>query len=194
MKEEIEKLENEIENIDLEIEELQDKKIAPRRSRTNIDADNETGWITLKIKNKEKETDMQQLIYLASPYSHADDRVIKYRYEDAMRATIWLMQQGYQVFSPIVYSHQLAEAGLGGSWEYWAGFDLAMIDRCDELWILELDGWLESVGVEKEREYALAKNMPIKNIDYCGFYYKPSYQFKKYNKDLTFTTEPIPKK
>ena len=134
---------------------------------------------------------MPKVIYLASPYSHPDADVRKYRYEQARDATIWLINKGYRVFSPIVYSHQLALAGLASDWQFWSAFDLAMIDRCDVLWILDIDGRQQSIGVEKEREYAMNK-MPIRYVMSNGWYHRPEYQFKEYNPDGAFDVVDIP--
>lgn len=49
------------------------------------------------------------MIYLASPYSHADPAVQRHRYKEAQRATAEMMIEGRVVFSPIAHSHPIAE-------------------------------------------------------------------------------------
>lgn len=95
-----------------------------------------------------------RLIYLASPYSHPDPQVRQYRYEQVLEATRLLMLQGRHVWAPIVYTHQLAEAGMPVEWEFWQAFDGMMLRRCQELWVLTLDGWEESRGIQAEIDAA----------------------------------------
>lgn len=96
------------------------------------------------------------LIYLASPYSHPDKSVREERYRKAFEATMLLLQQGYLVYSPIVYTHPLATLGdfpLG--FAAWKALDLRMLDACDTFWILPLGGYSESVGIKEETDYAV---------------------------------------
>lgn len=50
---------------------------------------------------------------------------------------------------------------MPGGWEFWGGYDENMIERCDELYILTLKGWRESVGVTAEVAIALRLNKPV---------------------------------
>lgn len=102
------------------------------------------------------------MIYLASPWSHQNPEVRKQRHADVLQATVALLRAGHLVYSPIVYSVPLHEAGLDGSWETWEKFDRAIIQRCSFLWVLCLDGWLESKGVSAEILIASELNIPIR--------------------------------
>lgn len=104
------------------------------------------------------------LIYLASPYSSGG--TYEERYKQAFDATCKLMERGFNVFSPVVYSHLIAQAmpSMGCSWLSWQSFDIEMLSRCDELWQLCLPGWELSIGCEAERDWAFDR-MPIKYID-----------------------------
>lgn len=66
------------------------------------------------------------------------------------------------MFCPIAYSHQFVEHGLGGDWNFWMGFDLDFIDRCDRLYVANMDGWEKSVGVQAELRYALSRGIEVK--------------------------------
>lgn len=103
-----------------------------------------------------------RLAYLASPYSHPDPAVRQRRYADVLRAARLLMEQGHHVWSPIVYTHHLAEAGMAMDWGYWQRFDEAMLSRCQELWILMLDGWRDSEGIRGELWLARRLSMPVR--------------------------------
>jgi nucleoside 2-deoxyribosyltransferase len=104
------------------------------------------------------------MIYLASPYSHPSADVRHDRFLAAKAATLRLLKAGHLVFSPIVYGHQFADL-LGTDFEAWRTFDLAMIDRCAELWVLKLGGFSQSSGVWNEIEYANAIGKPVKYLD-----------------------------
>lgn len=109
---------------------------------------------------------MAALIYLASPYSHPSEHVRNYRYFNARRVTILALKQGLAVFSPIVYGHDM-ETAIGTLFEPWQTLNDAMIERCDEVWVLcDLD-WQKSRGVKHEIELANKLNKPVKflNID-----------------------------
>jgi len=90
------------------------------------------------------------IIYLASPYSHPDPAVRELRFRAACQAAVALLHAGRVVFSPIAHSHPLVEHGLPTSWNFWQRFDCELLTRCDEVMVLMLDGWEESVGVQAE--------------------------------------------
>lgn len=98
----------------------------------------------------------ETLIYLASPYGHDKSRR-QLRYEAALQAEAAMMRNGLMVYSPIVHRHPGALRGLYPSgWDYWQRFDELILSRCDELWVLTLDGWRESIGVMAEIHIASA--------------------------------------
>jgi len=107
------------------------------------------------------------VIYLASPYSHADAEVEADRFRQVCAKTAEIMRSGRMVFSPIAHSHPVmkhSDGGVGGDWESWARFDVWFIARCDELWVLMLDGYEESVGVQKEVYYAKSIGKAVRYI------------------------------
>lgn len=105
-----------------------------------------------------------KLIYLASPYSHKYKKVMKEREKEVNRIAAELTYKyGYAMFLPITQSAPLERIipALGGSFEKWKNIDLEMIKRSDELWVVMLDGWKDSVGVTEEIIYAKSLNKPI---------------------------------
>lgn len=111
---------------------------------------------------------MADLIYLACPYSHNDLAVRESRFDAANRVAAALMRRGEFVFSPLSHSHPMVDYGLPGGWEFWQRFDRVMLGCCDEVRVLRLPGWEESVGVRAEIAYAKAQGMPVVFLDADG--------------------------
>lgn len=106
------------------------------------------------------------LIYLASPYSHADTSIRDQRFAIVCRAAARLMSEGHLIFSPIAHTHPIAMAGsLPTGWDFWQKYDHAQLDTATEMWVLRLDGWDESKGVTGEIEYMRQCGKPVKFID-----------------------------
>jgi len=103
-------------------------------------------------------------IYLAIPYSGME----KSSYDQANRATVAILNEGYNVFSPITHSHPLAQLGTPGTWEFWSKIDYQFLDWADEVWVLIPDEGIkkvmDSTGVNAEMHYAQASDMPIRYV------------------------------
>jgi len=104
-------------------------------------------------------------IYLAVPYWHEDPKVRQDRFERVNIKAGELMQKGYVVFSPISHSHPIGETMEQKNHVFWLYQDFPMLEACDQLWILALEGWEQSIGVYAEIRHALKCKMPIK-IEY----------------------------
>lgn len=102
------------------------------------------------------------MIYLASPYSHADPAVREKRFHAACRATAALLRAGEVVFSPIVHSHPLVAFDLPTDFAFWASIDREHLARCDAVAVLTLDGWSESIGVREELRIARELGKPVR--------------------------------
>lgn len=101
------------------------------------------------------------MIYLASPYTHPDPAVRETRFQAACRQAAEMFRCGIPVFSPIAYSHAIAAHDLPLEWDFWARFDRAFLEVCAEVWVLTLDGWRESRGVQAEIELAHELGKPV---------------------------------
>lgn len=109
------------------------------------------------------------MIYLASPYSHPDPLVMKTRFLLAEQVTALLLQRQEWVYSPIVHCHELAQKHtLPTSFDYWQRYNIDMLRRCDDFYILNISGWRESKGVTGELTVAQMLNMPISLINQEG--------------------------
>lgn len=104
------------------------------------------------------------MIYLASPYSHPCPTVREQRFDAVCRMAAAMMRQGQVVFAPIVHGHPLVGHGLPTEWPFWERFDREHLRRCDELVVLTLDGWRESVGVTAEIRIAGELGKPVRYL------------------------------
>lgn len=67
--------------------------------------------------------------------------------------------QSHRALSP------LTAYGLGGGFEDWCTWNTWFISRCEELWVLMLDGWKESTGVTAETAIARALGKPTYYVE-----------------------------
>lgn len=104
------------------------------------------------------------MIYLASPYSHPDPAVREFRFREACRAAARFMRVGSAVFSPIAHGHCICTYGLPTDWRFWEPFDRFQLEHCDEVFVLTLDGWRESVGVQAEIRIAGECGKPVRYV------------------------------
>jgi len=112
------------------------------------------------------------MIYLGCPYSHPDPAIVQKRFEYVTRVAGALMKRGYVVFSPITHSHPIAMLEkMPGTWEFWAEQDLHILALCDELHVLELPGWQQSVGLRAEINAAVHAGLRVKRWDPSDFDY-----------------------
>ena len=113
----------------------------------------------LVVKNR-------HLTYLASPYTHNDMNIKIDRYNQAVIAANHLIQKGELVFTPIGHTHPIALfSDLPGNWQYWEEFDSRMINACDSITVLMLDGWRQSTGVQAEIKLGKKLNKQIRSMD-----------------------------
>ena len=103
------------------------------------------------------------LIYLAAPLGHQDPTVRASRFESVNRYCAFLIRERKLVFSPLSLGASLDAADFPNS--VWYALGLQFLARCDEMRILALDGWKESVGVGLEIRYARQLRIPIQVVD-----------------------------
>lgn len=104
-------------------------------------------------------------IYLGSPYTHHDPKVRQKRYTEAAKAVVHLMNLDYTVYSPVVHFHYLAmEFNLPKNYAFWKRTNGDMLRISKALYVLQLDGWEDSIGLTEEIRIAKATKMPITTI------------------------------
>lgn len=111
---------------------------------------------------------MCKIIYLASPYTNKNCFLQSKRAMQVAHVAAKLMEQGHVCYSHVVLGHEMAKyssklACLPS--EAWQDFCNHLFGACNELFVLCLDGWKKSIGVQKEIEWAKEMNMPIYYID-----------------------------
>ncbi len=105
-----------------------------------------------------------KLIYVASPYSHDNPDVILRRFNQVCYIAGNMIADGLLVYCPIAHSHPIAKQGLADDWETWQKLDLAMLAKCDELWIATMQGWRQSKGIKAEVRFAKSLKLPIRHV------------------------------
>jgi len=105
-----------------------------------------------------------ELTYLASPYTHPDILVRQIRFEQVTCKAAQLFFAGHFVFSPIAHGHPLTKYDTPSDWEFWKLYCIKMLQLCDTMTVLMLDGWKESKGVVAEIAIASSLNMHINYI------------------------------
>jgi hypothetical protein len=115
-----------------------------------------------------------QLIYLAVPYSHKDPKIQDSRFKKVNAVAAKIISSGKYVFSPISQATPIAAEGeLPRGWDFWKGYDEVMISRCDRVWVLMLEGWRESIGVNGEIKIAEKLGKPVEYIDESAVPFRP---------------------
>jgi hypothetical protein len=112
--------------------------------------------------------DMNELFYLAMPYSHKDPAVIERRMEIFCRVDAFLMKSGIHTVSPVSKHFMLSYEALPGDYNYWGTYSRKLMQRCDGVYVICIDGWKESVGVQDEIALAKQLNLPIIMVDEQG--------------------------
>src|SRR5258708_2253201 len=101
--------------------------------------------------------DQHKIIYLACPYTHPDHTVREQRFKLATDAAAELIRQGHIVYSPITMTHPIdvvmAESTKTLGSDYWVQFDEAFMAVCAEMVVLQIEGWNQSRGIQREIDY-----------------------------------------
>lgn len=109
-----------------------------------------------------------KLVYVASPYSHEDPAVVEHRMEIYSRIDAKLIAQGLITISPLMKHHILKYEKLPGDWAYWQRYSETLLQKCDALFIICLDGWKTSTGVQAELALAIKLGLPVTYLNESG--------------------------
>lgn len=100
-------------------------------------------------------------IYLAAPYAHPNPAVRLFRLKAVNGMAAKLLKEGHEVFSPLSMGHEICRTcELPTDFPFWRSTCLSMIEHwATHVYVLNLEGWEESVGVREEM--ALTKKLGI---------------------------------
>lgn len=121
-----------------------------------------------------------KLVYIASPYTYKSRfkllrKFIEWlRYYQVTKVIGYLQDKHPNIafIAPITQSHQTAKfmKNKNGEFSYWKNIDFKYIRQCNELWVIALNGWTESLGVKEEINYAAKQRLKIKYFDLNDIY------------------------
>ena len=95
------------------------------------------------------------LAYLGQPYTSDDESVMERRYNEGMEAAATLFNEGVNLYAPIVAWHAVAMAyNLPVEAAPWQALDREILQHCDTMYVLMLDGWEASKGLIGEIGFA----------------------------------------
>ena len=103
------------------------------------------------------------LVYLAAPLGHQETSVREERFESVNRYCGYLIRHRKLVFSPLSLGASLDDDSISNI--AWYALELQFLARCDEMRILALDGWENSVGVGLETRYARQLRIPVSIVN-----------------------------
>lgn len=117
---------------------------------------------------------MTRLAYIAAPYSAKSPEVMQRRANEVMAFSAWLWREGIcYPLSPVSMWHEAAtRCGLPTDATSWTACNFAYFTACEVMYLLKLDGWQESVGVEMELKWARDRGMDVigATVADCGGY------------------------
>jgi hypothetical protein len=106
------------------------------------------------------------VFYIASPYSHPDEKIQDMRAEQAMLYTGYLLKKGIFAYSPIAHCHEISKlCELPKSFDFWKKYNAVMLAKCSHFRVLCLPDWEKSIGVQAEVKLALEGAKPIQLVD-----------------------------
>ena len=110
------------------------------------------------------------LIYLASPIKHTDLKVVADRHALMVYAQHALAKAGFHVYCSAVHWYFAAYCmpdGLPKDWDtFWGPVSLHFLSKCDELYVVMLEGFDTSNGVAKEVVYARDHKIPTSFVPF----------------------------
>lgn len=108
--------------------------------------------------------------YLAAPYTHEDPAVRERRMAIFYYWDAKLMREGHFTVSPLHKTETANREKIPSDWVYWEQYSYELLDKCEELIVLMMPGWVESIGVQGEIAYATKLGLPIRYIGVATHY------------------------
>lgn len=92
------------------------------------------------------------LVYLAGPMTARNGKTVEQHVADAVKAFMALISAGVPAFCPHLTS-AYPSAWTVFDYNVWLSYDLAIIERCTH--VLMLEGWRDSYGANREHDHAI---------------------------------------
>lgn len=108
------------------------------------------------------------LSYLAAPYSHSDKAVVEKRMEILCKVDAQLMKRGIFTVSPLLKHFIVHHADLPTDWNFWKDYSDALLCAVDQVIVVMIEGWQESVGVTAEIKMATDLGIPVVYVNEAG--------------------------
>lgn len=114
-----------------------------------------------------------RVVYLAGPYTHKDEEVQALRriVFSHMAGLILMKEKDVAVIDPISSSAAIVDRHpehFTGRFDCWEKIDLELISRCDEVYVMAIDGYKQSKGVQAEIAHAKELGKPVHFIDFSS--------------------------
>ena len=105
------------------------------------------------------------LIYLSIPYSHPDQSIRTGRMAAFWKACAHLIEHEYHVVSPMSMEPALKHLPNNqADWNTWEKYCVDLLSASEEVWVLQLEGWDKSQGVQGEIDYAKELNKTVRYL------------------------------
>lgn len=104
------------------------------------------------------------MIYIATPYSHTDPKVIERRVTTVTQFAAMLCRCGVLVYSPITHGHQLALVNslIETNASAWREHNLEILKHCHQLIVLGArENIITSIGCQTEIKFARENNISV---------------------------------
>ena len=106
------------------------------------------------------------MIYIAAPYSDSDQTVVDNRVKRVCEYSGGLLKNGQSCVSALTVGVSILQhTNLPTDFSFCKKLSFDLIDVCDEIHVLMLDGWDNSIGVDGEVNYGIKKGIKIKHIN-----------------------------
>lgn len=112
------------------------------------------------------------MYYIAAPYWHSSEQVRSDRRNQVIAYSMMLTRRGILNYSPLLYTERFKKTAVPE--QYWIEHGIRMVDACDVVRVMCLDGWRESAGIAGEVERAESQGKPVeyveqyKRLAFCG--------------------------
>lgn len=109
-----------------------------------------------------------ELSYLAAPYSHPDPKIVEARMEILCKVDAKLIKAGIFTVSPLMKHYIIHHADLPGDYAFWKNYSDTLLCAVDQVIVIKMPGWEESIGVTAEIRIATDLGIPVVYVDVEG--------------------------